>query len=140
MAQKSKHEKSDDLSVDSSETLWRLIDPEYFDIDSATGSPDLLKLRSTFSGSEISALRPANLDDPPIDHVQRVMPGFGIGTLSLAALRTPNDKGHTCIINIEEEDEWPPEAHVCIYKHPGKPTLTQIQKTPSLRRSLAALY
>jgi hypothetical protein len=135
--EKSKHEKSDDLSVDSSETLWRLIDPDWFEIDTATQKLDTQKLRSAFSGSEISALRPKKLDpDDPIAHVLRVMPGFGIGALSLGAIRTPNDKGHKCIVNTEEEEEWPLEAHVCIYKHPGKPKLSQTQKA-ALTEALA---
>lgn len=127
--EKSKHEKSDDLSVDSSESLYRLIDPDWFEIDTATGKPDLQKLRSAFSNSEVSALRPIKLDQAdPVAHIQRVMPGYGIGRLSLATIRDSNEKGHNCIVNIEEENEWPLEAHVCIYKYPGNPRLTQIQK------------
>jgi hypothetical protein len=125
----SKHQKADDLSVSSSEALWRLIDPNNFELDPNTKKPDLQKLRSTLSGTNISALRLTKLDQhDPIAHVQRVMPGYGIGELSLAEIRKPNNKGHICIVNIEDEEEWPPEAHVCIYKCPGNPELTQIQK------------
>jgi hypothetical protein len=103
----------DDWNVRDDETVWRLIDPQYFVDDPSIPDKKIIKVGS-FSHNKkgVSFLRPG--PSVTVAFVQANFPGFGIAAIKAADIR----KLAGCLFVVENDPTfpWPKDAHLCVYK------------------------
>jgi hypothetical protein len=105
----------DEPSVKNEEIIWHLIERVHYKDDPNSPGTKRISSASFSSGkSGVSFVRRAN---PKIDlqYVQARFPGCGIAQFTVAQVRAVG-----CIFAIEQDAQWPQDAHICAYKAPGK--------------------
>ena len=119
--------KQDDPNVQDDELLYRLVHPSF-----AQRNQQNLKIieitSQTFKTKSLSSLRLKYLDfntarqaDPARNRVAK--PHYGVAVFSAGFVR----QALGCIICVENEQEFPPDSHVVIYRDASGQPLTASQ-------------
>jgi hypothetical protein len=105
----------DEPRVKNDELIWHLIEPQLY-VDNPNFPGQKILKSGTFSHghSGVSFVR-CVIAAITIQYVQTHFPGYGIAEFTVAEVRAIG-----CIFQIEPDPQWPPDAHICAYKPPGK--------------------